>query len=86
MLIRIIGAGCPACEQLEADVRQWLSRHRVEAQVERIDDLIAILNYTRRTDRRVAVAIRANERGVVDLRRRAGLPGLSYGVSAEDGR
>ncbi len=45
MLVKIVGVGCPACEQLEADVRQWLSRHRVEAQVERIDDLKAILNY-----------------------------------------
>ncbi len=36
MLIKIIGAGCPACQQLETDVRQWLMRSGVEAQVERI--------------------------------------------------
>ena len=45
MVIKIVGAGCPACQQLEADVRQWLTRHGVEAQVERIDDLIEIINY-----------------------------------------
>ncbi len=45
MLIKIVGAGCPACQQLEADVRQWLARSGVEAQVERIDDLVEILNY-----------------------------------------
>ncbi len=45
MLIKIIGAGCPACQQLETDVRQWLRRSGVEAQVERIDDLVEILNY-----------------------------------------
>lgn len=45
MIIKIIGAGCPSCKQLEADVRQWLKRHSVEAQVERIDDLVKILNY-----------------------------------------
>lgn len=45
MVIKIVGAGCPACKQLEADVRQWLTRHRVEAQVERSDDLVEIINY-----------------------------------------
>lgn len=45
MIIKIVGAGCPSCKQLEADVRQWLRRHNVEAQVERIDDLVEILNY-----------------------------------------
>jgi len=45
MVIKIVGAGCPACKQLEAEVRQWLKRHNVEAQVERIDDLVEILNY-----------------------------------------
>ncbi len=45
MLIKIIGAGCPACQQLENDVRQWLRRSGVEARVERIDDLVEILNY-----------------------------------------
>ena len=45
MLIKIIGAGYPACQQLEADIRHWLMHSGVEAQVERIDDLVEILNY-----------------------------------------
>ena len=45
MVIKIVGAGCPSCKQLEADVRQWVMRHGVEAQVERVDDLVEILNY-----------------------------------------
>lgn len=45
MVIKIVGAGCPSCKQLEADVRKWLTHHAVEAQVERIDDLVEILNY-----------------------------------------
>ena len=45
MVIKIVGAGCSSCKQLEADVRQWLTRHGVEAQVERIDDLVEIINY-----------------------------------------
>ena len=45
MVIKIVGAGCPACQQLEADVRQWLTRHGVEAQVERSDELVEIVGY-----------------------------------------
>ena len=45
MVIKIVGAGCPACQQLEVDVRQWLPRHGIKAQVERIDDLMEIINY-----------------------------------------
>ncbi len=45
MLVKIIGSGCPACQQLETDVRQWLRRSGVEAQVEQIDDLVEIVNY-----------------------------------------
>lgn len=45
MIIKIVGAGCPACQQLEAEVRQWLIQHSVKAQVERIDNLMEILNY-----------------------------------------
>jgi len=45
MLIKIIGAGCPACRQLEAAVRAWIAQHHVAAQVERAVDLIEILNH-----------------------------------------
>ncbi len=45
MQIKIIGVGCPACQQLEIEIRQWLTHNHVEAQVERIDDLVEILNY-----------------------------------------
>jgi hypothetical protein len=44
-LVQIVGAGCPACRQLEADVRAWIAQHRIEARVERVDDLVDILNY-----------------------------------------
>ncbi len=45
MVITIVGGGCPACQQLETAVRQWLTRHGVEAHVERIDDLVEMINY-----------------------------------------
>ncbi|NTU63058.1 MAG: thioredoxin family protein [Chloroflexi bacterium] len=43
MRIQIVGAGCPACRNLEEDVRAWLVQQQVEAQVERVDDLVEIM-------------------------------------------
>jgi len=43
--VKIIGIGCPACEQLERNVREWVARQGVEAQVVRVNDLVAILDY-----------------------------------------
>jgi small redox-active disulfide protein 2 len=43
MHIQIVGVGCPACRSLEQDVRDWLAHQQVEAQVERVDDLIEIM-------------------------------------------
>ena len=45
MLIKIVGAGCSACRQLEAEVRDWIAQQQIEAQVVRVDDLVEILNY-----------------------------------------
>ncbi len=45
MKIQILGIGCGACRQLEADVRELLGRLQIEAQVERVDDLEQILTY-----------------------------------------
>lgn len=43
MRIQIVGAGCPACRSLEKDVHAWLRQQQVEAQVERVDDLVEIM-------------------------------------------
>jgi hypothetical protein len=45
MVIKIIDAGCPACQQLEADVRMWIAQHHIVALVECTDDPIEILNH-----------------------------------------
>ncbi len=45
MKIQILGIGCEACRQLEADVRELLPVLQVEAQVERVEDLEQILTY-----------------------------------------
>lgn len=38
MIIQILGIGCPACRQMESDVREIVARHRLNAVVERMDD------------------------------------------------
>ena len=43
MRIQIVGAGCPACRNLEKDVRAWLTHQQVEAPIERVDDLVEIM-------------------------------------------
>jgi small redox-active disulfide protein 2 len=43
MRIQIVGAGCPACRNLEKDVRAWLAQQQIEAHVERVDDLVEIM-------------------------------------------
>ncbi len=45
MHIQIIGIGCGACRQLEADVRAVVAEWDLAAEVERVDDLTEILNY-----------------------------------------
>jgi small redox-active disulfide protein 2 len=43
--IQILGIGCNTCQHLEADVRELVLRKKIDAQVERVDDIEAILNY-----------------------------------------
>jgi small redox-active disulfide protein 2 len=37
MLIQVIGAGCAACQRMEADVRSVVARLGLEATIERVD-------------------------------------------------
>jgi len=41
--IQVIGAGCAACKQMEADVRAVAARLGLDATIERVDDLEQIL-------------------------------------------
>jgi small redox-active disulfide protein 2 len=45
MRIQIIGIGCNACRQMEAEVRAVVAEWRLDAEVERVVDLEQILNY-----------------------------------------
>jgi small redox-active disulfide protein 2 len=41
--IQIIGIGCHTCRRMEVDVREIVSQMKLDAQIERIDDLEKIL-------------------------------------------
>ncbi len=44
MKIQILGSGCPKCRQLEANAREALRGAGLEASVEKITDVDAIMN------------------------------------------
>ena len=43
--IQIIGIGCHTCRRLEADVLEIVAQMKIEAQIERVDDLEQILHF-----------------------------------------
>ena len=45
MIIKILGTGCAKCEKLERTAREVLSELSVDAQVEKVKDLDAIMAY-----------------------------------------
>lgn len=44
MKIQILGTGCPKCRQLEANAKEALKSLNLEAAVEKVTDLDAIMN------------------------------------------
>lgn len=45
MTLKVLGTGCANCKRLEAHVRQAVDRLGLDADVEKIEDLAAILAY-----------------------------------------
>lgn len=45
MLVQIIGIGCPTCRRMETDVREIVAQMKLDAQVERVDDLEMIFQF-----------------------------------------
>ena len=45
MNIKILGAGCPKCRQLEKNVRAALENLNIKADVEKITDISEIMKY-----------------------------------------
>ncbi len=45
MIIKILGAGCPKCKQLESNTIKAVDQSGVEAQVVKVTDIKDIMNY-----------------------------------------
>jgi len=43
--IKILGTGCPPCQKLEANVKQALSKLKMEATVEKVAEIQDIMSY-----------------------------------------
>lgn len=43
--VKILGAGCPSCHQLAADVEAVIAAEGIDATVEKVDDLQQIMAY-----------------------------------------
>lgn len=45
MIIKILGTGCAKCKQLEANAKQAVKEMGIEANVEKVEDIKAIMEY-----------------------------------------
>ncbi len=45
MKIEILGTGCAKCQKLEANAKEAVSKLSLEAQIEKVTDLEAIMSY-----------------------------------------
>lgn len=43
--IKILGTGCPKCKQTEAVIRQVVDELGLEAQIEKVEDIMKIMTY-----------------------------------------
>ena len=45
MTVKILGTGCKKCQNLEAKVREVVQQNNIDAEVEKVTDLSAIVSY-----------------------------------------
>jgi small redox-active disulfide protein 2 len=45
MKVKILGTGCKKCQTLEAKVREVVQQNNINAEVEKVTDLTAIMSY-----------------------------------------
>ena len=45
MKIKILGPGCPKCKTLEKLTREVVEKSGIDANVTKVDDIVAIMNY-----------------------------------------
>jgi small redox-active disulfide protein 2 len=45
MEIKILGTGCPKCKSLEKIAREVVEKEQIQANVIKVEDIMAIMNY-----------------------------------------
>lgn len=45
MEIKVLGPGCPKCKNLEAMTREIVAENNIDANVEKVDDIMKIMEY-----------------------------------------
>jgi small redox-active disulfide protein 2 len=45
MEIKILGTGCPKCKSLEKIAREVVEKEQIQANVTKVEDIMAIMNY-----------------------------------------
>ena len=45
MTVKILGTGCKKCQTLESKVREVVQQNNIDAEVEKVTDLSAIVSY-----------------------------------------
>jgi small redox-active disulfide protein 2 len=45
MIIKILGSGCPNCQRLEANAKEAIKELNLDAKIEKVTDITAIMNY-----------------------------------------
>jgi small redox-active disulfide protein 2 len=45
MEIKILGTGCPKCKTLEKIAREVVEKEQIQANVTKVEDIMAIMNY-----------------------------------------
>ncbi len=45
LVVKILGVGCSRCHALENEIRRIVERERINARVERVDDMNELLRY-----------------------------------------
>jgi small redox-active disulfide protein 2 len=45
MKIKILGPGCPKCKTLEKMTREVVEQESISAEIDKVEDIMAIMNY-----------------------------------------
>jgi len=45
LILKILGTGCPKCKALESKVREVVSENEINATIEKVEDIMEIMNY-----------------------------------------